>query len=218
MAQPVKYIPAMGFFSLANLYDPLIKIGLRETKFKTRLIHQSNIQPSDHVLDLGCGTATLTLMIRSIFTQVRLVGLDGDRRILTVANKKIGNLGLDIQLDEAFSFQMPSPNGFFDRVVSSLVLHHLSDEAQCSTLQEAIRVLKPGGELHIADFASPHGQRAHLTSHILGGVRPIIAEARLPLLESMSDAGFTSVKDWGRFFTFFGKIGFFSGAKPEQAT
>jgi len=79
MEQPEKYIPAMGFFSLANWYDPVVKFGLRETKFKTRLIFQANIQPSSHVLDLGCSTATLTVMIKRVFPNVNLVGLVRDQ-------------------------------------------------------------------------------------------------------------------------------------------
>jgi ubiquinone/menaquinone biosynthesis C-methylase UbiE len=43
-----------------------------------------------------------------------------------------------------------------DRVVSSMVFHHLNRENKVRALKEIFRVLRPGGELHIADFGKPH--------------------------------------------------------------
>ncbi len=48
--------------SLTRFYDPELKWALREQTFKTDLLKQACILPGQQVLDLGCGTATLTLM------------------------------------------------------------------------------------------------------------------------------------------------------------
>ena len=43
----------------------------------------------------------------------------------------------------------------FDRVLSSIMIHHLKTPDKIKTAQEVFRVLKPGGQLHIIDFGKP---------------------------------------------------------------
>lgn len=62
MSKPVHYMPTLRFHSLTPRYDPLLKWIMSEEGFKRQLIRQANIQPDMQVLDLGCGTGTLTLM------------------------------------------------------------------------------------------------------------------------------------------------------------
>ena len=59
-----RYIPALSSRWLTPLYDPLLRWGMREETFKSRLIERADIQAGQHVLDLGCGTGTLTLMLK----------------------------------------------------------------------------------------------------------------------------------------------------------
>ena len=54
------YIPPLRFHSLTNLYDAVLAWTMREKRFKRRLVVQANIHPGLRVLDLGCGTGTLT--------------------------------------------------------------------------------------------------------------------------------------------------------------
>jgi ubiquinone/menaquinone biosynthesis C-methylase UbiE len=63
MANDQQYIPALGVDSLTPLYDPLLLWVIREEQFKRHLIRQARIAPGYRVLDLGCGTATLTIML-----------------------------------------------------------------------------------------------------------------------------------------------------------
>lgn len=210
------YIPAMGFYSLAALYDPLVGIFVREKAFKGRLVEQAGIVSGYKVLDLGCGTATLTIMIKESCQGAQVVGLDGDARILDIARSKRKKRGLDIQLDEGFSFDMPYPEDSFERVISSLVFHHLSEEDQVRTLAEVKRILKPGGQLHIADFAVFPGQKGHLAAHLFSHFHTDPKNDRPHLLTLMADGGFSAVRDHGRFFTIFGRIGFFSGVKGQE--
>lgn len=55
------YTPALRFGWLTSLYDPVIGWTMREAAFKRRLVGKAGIKPSHRVLDLGCGTATLTI-------------------------------------------------------------------------------------------------------------------------------------------------------------
>lgn len=57
-------VPALGHCSLAPLCDPLIKLFMREGGLKSQLISNARIGPSSTVLDLGCGTATLAMMVK----------------------------------------------------------------------------------------------------------------------------------------------------------
>ena len=59
-----KYIPALRYDWLTSLYDPILKLTLREAEFKNHLVKTASLQPGQRVLDLGCGTATLTLLIK----------------------------------------------------------------------------------------------------------------------------------------------------------
>ena len=89
-----------------------------------KLIENTNIQPGMKILDLGCGTGTLTLMIQRAYPDVNITGLDGDVEVLDIARKK--SHGVDVQWDEGLASSLPYPDSFFDRVVTSLVIHHLT--------------------------------------------------------------------------------------------
>ena len=132
--QTEKYVYALRFGWLTGLYDPLMRWTLREARFKRDLLRNARIAAGDRVLDLGCGTATLTLMAKLTQPRATLFGLDGDPRILEIARDKARRLGVEVPLHQGFSTEMPFPNGFFDRVLSSLFFHHLTQESKQRTL------------------------------------------------------------------------------------
>ena len=150
------YIPALAFDWLTRFYDPVLRLTLREEKFKRLLVAQAGLQPGQDVLDLGCGTATLTIMLNQSCPGARVVGLDGDPKVLTIAREKIAAAGADVELREGMAFAPPFAQASFDRVVSSLVFHHLTTKHKRRTLAKARALLRPGGELHVADWGKPH--------------------------------------------------------------
>ena len=79
-----KYISALHFDWLTRFYDPIMQFTLREKKFKRALVNQANIQTGQRVLDLGCGSATLTILLKEMHRDAKIVGLDGDAKILEI--------------------------------------------------------------------------------------------------------------------------------------
>lgn len=215
MAKPNQYIPALGWDWLTPLYDPLQRWVMREDQFKRHLIQQAQIKPGHRVLDLGCGTATLTILIKQTHPQSEVVGLDGDPRILAIARAKAAKAGLELTLDHGMAFQMPYPDQAFDRVLSSLVLHHLTTENKQRALREVVRILRPSGGLHVVDFGRPHTAWARLISRTQQRFEEVDDNLKGLLPEMFRQAGLEQVAEAARYVTVFGTLSLYQGQKPS---
>lgn len=207
------YIPALSFKWLTPLYDPLLKWVMREETFKRKLVQQANIQPRMKVLDLGCGTGTLTLMLKLAYPTAEVTGVDGDPQVLEIAREK--SLGTSIQWDEGLASSLPYPDSVFDRVVTSLVIHHLVTDDKRRAFKEIYRVLKPHGELHVLDFGTPHSS---LTRFMITYMRRLEETAdnfdgQIPLF--VTEAGFGEVKEAQSFVSIFGPLSMLRAVKGE---
>lgn len=203
------YVPALAYDRLTPLYDIVMRRTMREKTFKTRLIEQAGLAPGHRVLDLGCGTATLTLMVKAAQPDTEVVGLDGDSKVLALAEAKAARQGLEIQLDQGLSTELPYEDRTFDRAVTSLLFHHLTRDDKVRTMQESLRVLKPGGELHVADWGPPQNVFMHLAFlavQLLDGFETTSDNVRgmLPLL--LLQSGFVDVQQTAQFATMFGTL------------
>lgn len=214
MTQNDKYIPALSFDWLTPLYDPLLRWGMREETFKRALIRQARIQPGHRVLDLGCGTGTLTVLIKQLHPSADVVGLDVDPQVLEIARAKADNAGVEITLDHGLAFQLPYPDASFDRVLSSLVLHHLTSENKQRAFREVHRVLQAGGELHVVDFGQPHSAYARLASPLVRRLEEAADNVDGLLPKMMRRAGFEPVDEPARFTTIFGGLSLYRARKP----
>lgn len=215
--QNSNYIPALRFNWLTRLYDFLISKFLREKEWKELLIAFIGNHRPQQILDVGCGTATLTIMLQKEFPGASVTGIDGDGKILAIADKKIKEAKLNINLKEALSFKLPFADNQFDAVVSSLMLHHLSDENKQKTLHEIIRVLRPGGRFVIADWGKPNSIFIRWLFYIvqlLDGFATTNSNVKGLLPSMISDAGFVAVKELQRIPTILGSISIISSKKP----
>ena len=84
-----------------------------------------------------------------------MTGLDADPEVLARARRKAADARCEIDFVEGFSTELPFAADSFDVVLSSLFFHHLMPADKRSTLAEVQRVLKPGGNLHVADWGKP---------------------------------------------------------------
>lgn len=209
-----EYIPALKYDWLTPLYDPLLRWVLRESIFKRQLVKQAQIQSGHRVLDLGCGTATLTLLIKEIHPGSETVGLDGDLRVLKIARAKAAKSGMAVTLHQGMAFELPYPDGAFDRVVSSLVLHHLTRDAKARALREVFRVLRPDGELHVVDFGKPQTVPMYLVSLIVRWLEEASDNVKGLLPELFRNAGFDPVEETAQYMTPFGILSLYKARKP----
>lgn len=210
-----QYIPALRFDWLTRLYDPVIRWTMREDLFKRRLVEQVGLQPGHRVLDLGCGTATLTILLKQRQPQSTVVGLDGDPVVLARARNKAAEAGVDISFDEGMAYQLPYPDRSFDRVVASLLLHHLTSDNKRRALAETFRVLKPGGQLHIADFGRPHTFLMACVSLVVRWLEEAYEHVKGMVPGLIREAGFAHVEETGRYRTAFGTLVLIRAVKPE---
>jgi ubiquinone/menaquinone biosynthesis C-methylase UbiE len=194
-----RFVPAAGYDWLLPLYDVLAKLVGTEAAHR-QLVAQADIAPGRHVLDIGCGTGNLTLLVKALHPGAEVVGLDPDPKALTRAQRKAGERGLALRLDHGFADALPYADASFDRVLSALMLHHLTLDEKARTLREARRVLRPGGSFHALDFEGD-GLVAHLFHRAA-----LADQRRIPAL--LRDAGFTDVRELPPRATVLGRVAY----------
>lgn len=212
--RPVAIIPAFRHSFLTPFYDSVMKYAARELAFKPRLVEQGMIKRDHRILDLGCGTATLTILIKKTEPEAEVIGLDADSNILEIAKVKVAKAGVDIRLEHAMAYDLPYSDNSFDRVFSSMVFHHLSIENKARTLREIFRVLKPSGTLHTADFGKPQNTLMNLSSLIIRRLEEAKDNVNGLLPEMIRTAGFKEVEEKARVMTLFGTIALYKARKP----
>jgi SAM-dependent methyltransferase len=144
------YIPGLGKHFLLPLYDVVHHVfGLRPIHLE--MITVAGLRDGHRVLDVGCGTGNLLRSTGKRHPEVELAGVDPDPKALARAGRKARRAGLTIRLDRGFAQELPYPDASFDRVFSSLMLHHLDSPSKDALLAEVRRVLRPDGLLILAD-------------------------------------------------------------------
>jgi ubiquinone/menaquinone biosynthesis C-methylase UbiE len=213
-AQPRHFIPAAGRDLFLPLYDPLQWL-LGGDALKRPLIQQALLKPGMRALDIGCGTGSLTLLLKKLHPAVEVVGLDPDSKALVLAKGKARRTGLQIKLDKGFSDELPYPDVSFDKVFSSLMFHHLQPEEKKATLREVRRVLKPGGSLHILDFGPPRSGLSRALAHLLHRAEHLRDNLEDKIISFLKEAGFTHPEEVGSRNTLVGSLSYYRALQPR---
>ena len=150
-------VPPMGLRFLTPVYDALCAVAGFGTGFRRWLIELARLQHDRRVLDVGCGTGTLAILIKETFPSVRVDAVDPEPGALAMARRKAARRELAISFREASAGQLPFADAAFDRVMCTLALHHIPDEQKLVSLLQMRRVLLPQGELILADFETTRG-------------------------------------------------------------
>lgn len=211
-----KHIPALRFNWLTKIYNPLVAFTMPEEKFKNELIQQANINSNDFVLDFGVGTATLSILLKKKVPNVLIHGIDVDEKILNIARQKIDDSKMDIPISQYNGLKLPFPNNHFDKVITSLVFHHLDQVQKKNALNEIHRVLKSDGELHIADWGKPNNFLMRLAFYLvqfLDGFKTTNDNVRGLLPVYIKDANFNNIRISKTYNTVFGTLSLYHASK-----
>jgi ubiquinone/menaquinone biosynthesis C-methylase UbiE len=193
------FLPAAGHDLFLPLYDPLVSL-LGGDRARSDLVAQADITSGQRVLDIGCGTGTLAVMLKRSHAEVEVIGLDPDPKALRRAKAKATRAGLSLQLDHGFADELPYTKDSFDRVLSSFMFHHLEEQNREKTLREVSRVLKPGGSFHLLDFVGDHEHGSHgLLSHgflsrLMHSTDRLKDNSDARIVQLMRRAGFTNAE------------------------
>ena len=219
MTESKNYISALKYDWLTKAYDPVLQLTMPERKFKAALIGQMEIKPHNRILDFGCGSLTLSIMAANANPQVAFFAVDVDEKILGIAKEKLKAVGLAIQIQQYDGKTLPYPDNYFDKVMSSLVFHHLSLPQKYFALNEIRRVLKPRGEFHIADFGKPAGILQRLGFYgvqLLDGFKTTNDNVQNLLSQAIEET-FSEVEETTYFKTLVGTVRLIKGKKTSKA-
>ncbi|WP_084701563.1 class I SAM-dependent methyltransferase [Streptacidiphilus anmyonensis] len=145
-------------------------------------LERAGLGGDERLLDLGCGRGAVLIQAAAHLPSGRAVGVDlwsgsdqsGNRPEATLANAAAAGVLDRVEVRTADMTALPFADGSFDVVTSALAIHNIpSRERRRRALDEAMRVLRPGGRLLVADFRPMARQYvAHLGQGTLRDLGP----------------------------------------------
>jgi ubiquinone/menaquinone biosynthesis C-methylase UbiE len=208
------FIPAAGWDLLLPFYDPLNRL-LGVAALHDELIAEAGLEAGQRVLDVGCGTGSLAVRIRAQMPRVDVVGLDPDPRALAIARRKAERARVEVRFEEGYGDALPFEDGCFDRVTSSLMLHHLELATRRGMLRDALRVLRPGGSLHLLDFGWSEERSDGLLARLLHSAEHLRENSDARVAELIAEAGFEAVERVAARRSLLGRVAFHRGRKAR---
>ncbi len=138
----------------AGIYDALFGWFLGRTH--DTVVKLAAPVPGDEVLDVGCGTGSLTLAVKAALGAGGTVhGIDASPEMIARAQRKAGKAGRELDFRVGLAEKLPFSDRTFDLVISQLAIHHLPGDLKVHAFKEMCRVLKPNGRCVIIDFEPP---------------------------------------------------------------
>jgi ubiquinone/menaquinone biosynthesis C-methylase UbiE len=143
------------------------------------LLDRLRLQGDERVLDLGCGRGAVLLAVAKRLTKGRGVGVDiwsradqsGNSVAVTRRNAEAEAVSERVVTLTANMMALPFPSDTFDVVVSNVAIHNIKGQrGRAKAIDEAIRVLRPGGRLLVADLANTGAYSRRLVELGMAGI------------------------------------------------
>lgn len=147
-----EFTPAAGRFAPTGFYDRGVALLTREAVWRRELLRLLGPANGETILDVGCGTGSLALLIKRAAPGAHVVGLDPDPRALSIARRKAHAAGIRIEWRQGFAREA-ADGGAFDKVVSSLVFHQVQVGEKKAGMAAMFAAANAGGTICIADYA-----------------------------------------------------------------
>ena len=135
------------------------------------LLDQLKLRGDERILDLGCGRGAVLMLAAQHLTTGRAVGVDlwkrgdqsGNAAEATQRNAVAEGVADRVEVHTGDMQALPFEDNSFDLIVSSMAIHNISGRAgREKAVSEAVRVLRPGGRLLIADVRATRRHQAQL--------------------------------------------------------
>ena len=173
---------------MANSYDSYMRVMTlgRDRALREMTVKLAQVKPGDQVLEVGCGTGSLTLAAkRQAGSSGRAYGIDQIPRMIELSRQKAERAGEEITFQLGGIDAIPFPDGQFDVVLCSFMIFHMSEGIRRRGLAEIRRVLKPGGQLLVLDMARPaNAVERFVADRLFGGMMQHDLRELLPVLTS----------------------------------
>ena len=199
---------------MADSYDSYMRMMTlgRERSLREMTVKLAQIKPGDQVLEIGCGTGSLTLAAkRQAGPTGKVCGIDLIPRMIDLSRQKATQAGEDITFQLGCIADIPFPDNQFDVALCSFMIFHMSEETRRRGIKEIQRVLKPGGQLLVLDMAQPSDRIGRaIAKRLFGGMMQHEPGDLLPI---MRESGFSNLETWTAPFRVLGLsvLGFMRG-------
>jgi len=134
-----------SYFSKIAVHWDEIRKTLYNDSLREELIGKINLKEGEKAADLGCGTGFITEYL--LQKGAAVTALDSAEEMLEIINDKFG---VKVKKVQVIGDKLPVFDNTYDYVFGNMYLHHLQNPN--IAIQEAVRILKPGGSLIISDF------------------------------------------------------------------
>lgn len=208
------YTPPLGTGDTAD-YDRAIRRWTREMRWRSAVIELLAPRRGETIIDVGCGTGSFAVMLKTAEPGVNLIGIDPDEEALAIARAKADAAGVEVRWERGFARDIDGHPA--DAVVSSLMFHQMPLAEKQAGLAAMYAALRPGGRLVVADYGRQRGLMRllfRLTIQRLDGVADTQPNADGILPGLVRTAGFGNIREARRIHTVTGTIALIAADRP----